>query len=225
MNALRVFGFQLALFAGLLGASITFTSVGFAANAAKPNATAQPYQDSNVLDELDPFAPDIKDQLEKLDREYYRATKTAPWIENATPLTSALATGCYRGSCAVYVHVRKSDQRLDLFVDGNRQAEWAVSTGAVGHETPNFDRHPNGRIYDQYTSTTFPGGNFQGLGNMPYAVFIEGGFAIHGTSKGNWKFLGRRASHGCVRVHPDNGLIFNRLVRKYGVSNVWIQID
>jgi lipoprotein-anchoring transpeptidase ErfK/SrfK len=60
---------------------------------------------------------------------------------------------------------------------------------------------------------------------MPYAVFIEGGFAIHGTMRSNWKYLGQRASHGCVRLHPDNAFIVNRLVRQYGVENTWIQVD
>ncbi len=184
-------------------------------------------QQSNVLDELDPFSPDIDAQLEKIDRHYQSTTNKSAWIDRlrarATPEQNS--SGCFRGSCKVYAHVRKSDQKLYLSVDGNPYAEWLVSTGAVGHTTPDFDRHPNGRIYDQYTSSTFPGGNWKGLGNMPYAVFIEGGFAVHGTSAGNFKYLGRTASHGCVRVHPDNGFIFNRLVRENGARNVWIQID
>lgn len=194
--------------------------------AALP-AFAANYQESNVLDELDPFSSNIDQQLEKLDREYRAQTNRRPWMERLrrTAPTNQVFSGCYRGSCKVYAHVRRSDQRLYLTVEGNSYAEWPVSTGAAGHETPNFDRHPNGRIYDQYTSTTFPGGNYKGLGNMPYAVFIEGGFAVHGTSAGNWKYLGRPASHGCIRVHPDNGLIFNQLVRQYGAQNVWIQVD
>ena len=106
-----------------------------------------------------------------------------------------------------------------------QQAVWPVSTGINGRNTPNFETHPNGRIYDRYTSKKFPGGDFNGLGNMPYAVFISGGFAIHGTGKGNWPKLGSRASHGCIRLHPDNALIFNRLVRKNGISEVWITVQ
>jgi len=73
-------------------------------------------------------------------------------------------------------------------------------------------------------SSKFPGGDYNGLGNMPYAVFVDGGFAIHGTTRGNWPLLGQVASHGCIRVHPDNGFIFNRLVRQHGVKNTWITI-
>jgi len=60
---------------------------------------------------------------------------------------------------------------------------------------------------------------------MPYAVFIEGGYAIHGTTRGNWSNLGRVASHGCIRLHPDNGQIFNVLVRRNGIRNVWVTVN
>jgi hypothetical protein len=53
----------------------------------------------------------------------------------------------------------------------------------------------------------------------------RGGFAIHGTGRGNWRKLGNKASHGCIRVHPDNALIFNRLVRENGIKNVWITVQ
>ena len=59
---------------------------------------------------------------------------------------------------------------------------------------------------------------------MPYAVFIYNGYAIHGTTVGNFSKLGTPASHGCVRLHADNGFIFNRLVRSQGVFNTWVSI-
>lgn len=175
-------------------------------------------------DELDPFAPDIEEQLKELDAEFGEGFRFDSRILGDRPM-ALFGNSCYRSSCAVYIHVRKSDQRMDVYVNGNPHAEFLVSTGAPGHGTPDFDKHPNGRIYDKYSSRKFPGGDYMGLGNMPYAVFIEGGFAIHGTMRSNWKYLGQRASHGCVRLHPDNAFIVNRLVRQYGVDNTWIQVD
>lgn len=193
--------------------------------AANSNrARANKAETTNAIEELNPFAPDIEQQLEKLDKEYRRTTNKSPWLDGINPLARSATGGCYRSSCAVYAYVRRSDQKMYLYVNGNPYAEYLVSTGAPGHDTPNFDRHPNGRVYDKYSSSTFPGGNYAGLGNMPYAVFIQGGFAVHGTPKGNWSKLGRKASHGCVRIHPDNAFTFNRLVRQYGVDNVWITI-
>jgi len=112
-----------------------------------------------------------------------------------------------------------------VYINGSLQASWSVSTGMPGYGTPDFDKHPDGRIYDRYTSTKYPGGDWNGLGNMPYAVFIRGGFALHGTPRSNWSKLGRPASHGCIRMHPDNAYWFNRLVRQHGVSNVWITVQ
>lgn len=207
----------------VLGTSLVADARGNGNNAPKIEKTKAglEVQESNALDELDPFSPDIDKQLEEMDQEYSRMTNKSPWL--SIPY-SARSTGCYRSSCAVYAYVRRSDQKMYLDVNGNPHGEYFVSTGAPGHDTPNFDRRPNGRIYDQYSSSKFPGGNYQGLGNMPYAVFIEGGFAIHGTTKGNFKLLGRKASHGCVRMHPDHAFIFNRLVRQYGIANTWIHI-
>ena len=102
---------------------------------------------------------------------------------------------------------------------------WKTSTGKPGYRTPDMDRHPSGPVYDRYTSSKYPDGDYNGLGNMPYAVFVLGGYAIHGTTRGNFSKLGTPASHGCIRLHPDNGYIFNRLVRKYGLSKVWVTVN
>lgn len=70
-----------------------------------------------------------------------------------------------------------------------------------------------------------PGGDYNGLGNMPYAVFVRGGYAIHGTVESNWPKLGTPASKGCMRLHPDNAFIFNRLIRSVGVADAWVSVE
>jgi hypothetical protein len=37
---------------------------------------------------------------------------------------------------------------------------------------------------------------------MPYSIFFLRSYAIHGSYE--IKYLGRPASHGCVRLHPSN---------------------
>lgn len=182
-------------------------------------------QDDTTLMEINPFDPNIEKVLEEFDRIYEEETGQSAhlpesFIEDLIGLAS-----CYRNSCAVWAQVVKSTQRMYLYVNGSLRGSWLVSTGMPGYGTPNFDRHPDGRIYDRYSSSKYPGGDYNGLGNMPYAVFITGGFALHGTPQGNWSKLGQRASHGCIRMHPDNGYVFNRLVRAYGKSNVWITVQ
>lgn len=172
--------------------------------------------------EFDPFDPNAEQMLQEFDKHIQEETGSAPFLPD---LNIFKASTCYRLSCSVYAVVDKRSQTMYLYLNGQQIGQWAVSTGVPGRGTPDFDTHPDGRIYDKYSSKKYPGGNYNGLGNMPYAVFIRGGFAIHGTPKGNWSKLGKQASHGCIRVHPENALVFNRLVRQYGQYNTWITVQ
>lgn len=183
--------------------------------------TVQANAQENQETEFNPFDPNAEKMLEEYDRQIEKETGEAPFLQDLIP---QFAT-CYKKSCSVYAEIDKDDQRLYLYIDGIQRAAWPVSTGVPGYGTPNLDTHPSGRIYDKYTSTKWPGGDYNGLGNMPYAVFVRGGIAIHGTPKGNWPKLGTKASHGCIRLHPDNGFTFNRLVRKHGRFDTWITIQ
>lgn len=176
------------------------------------------YDEENVFDsaDYDPAAANIDEVLSEWD-EYYGS------LSSITDF-AAVGDGCRRATCQVWARVSIAEQRLYLYVDGEHVDTWLVSSG-TGNRTPKFDRHPNGRIYNKYSSKTYPGGDYNGLGNMPYAVFIQGGYAIHGTPRSNWSKLGSKASHGCIRVHPDNGYRFNRLVREVGISNTWITVE
>jgi lipoprotein-anchoring transpeptidase ErfK/SrfK len=124
----------------------------------------------------------------------------------------------------VWADVSKTDQRLYLYIEGACVDTFKVSTGTKGHETPLMDRRPSGPAFRKYTSKKYPGGNYNGFGNMPFVVFVQGGYGIHGTTLGNIPKLGKKASHGCVRVHPDNAKIFNELVSAAGVENCWVTI-
>ena len=46
--------------------------------------------------------------------------------------------------------------------------------------------------------------------------------ARHGTTE--VRNLGRPASHGCVRLHPDNAKIFFKLVQASGKTNAQVAI-
>ncbi len=145
-------------------------------------------------------------------------------LEISRQPTLAANSSCKRNQCKVFAYISKSKQRLYLYVDGVVVDTFKVSTGDKKHETPKFDTRPNGLMFKKYTSKKFPGGNYQGLGNMPYVVFIKGGYGIHGTTLGNIKKLGTKASHGCIRLHPDNGKIFFELVKSVGAENTWITV-
>jgi lipoprotein-anchoring transpeptidase ErfK/SrfK len=148
------------------------------------------------------------DQLHKADSSVKLVTNTRRQIERR-----------------VWARINKTNQRLYLYVDGQIVDTFKVSTGDKKHETPLLDRQPSGPIFQKYTSKKYPGGNYNGLGNMPHVVFIQGGYGVHGTTRGNIPKLGKKASHGCVRLHPDNAKIFNELVKRVGINNTWITIE
>ncbi len=171
--------------------------------------------------EWNPRDPRAMQILNEFDAIYESETGQSPWLYsffNAGPR-------CARAACPVWLQVVKSTQRAYLYINGKRVETWKVSTGRGGFETIDFDGNPNGRIYDKYTSTKFPEGDYKGLGNMPYAIFFYEGYAIHGTPESNFSVLGRPASHGCVRLHPDNAYKFNRLTRENGIRKVWITVQ
>ena len=57
---------------------------------------------------------------------------------------------------------------------------------------------------------------------MPHAIFFHGGYAIHGTYYVSR--LGRRASHGCVRLSPANAATLFSLVQKKGNGSTRIVV-
>jgi hypothetical protein len=66
--------------------------------------------------------------------------------------------------------------------------------------------------------------------DMPYAMFFNKrgssnrGVAIHATSRSHYNELGRRASGGCVRLHPVNAKRLYNAVKFFGPKNVRIWI-
>jgi lipoprotein-anchoring transpeptidase ErfK/SrfK len=173
--------------------------------------------------EFNPFAPGAAGALRAFDRAYEAATGLPAYPAGRGDDVSS-ADGCYRTTCAIFVDVDKASQTLRLYLDGRPTDQWPVSTGRPGFATPDFNKRFDGRIYQRYDSTTYPGGDYMGLGNMPYAMFISGGVAIHGTPETNWRFLGRPASHGCIRLHPEHAKYLNGLLRQIGVRNSWVWV-
>lgn len=181
--------------------------------------------------EFNPYAADAAQSIEAFDEAYRRQTGDSPLLDGDSDLDSGsiwadwLTGGCYREGCPVFAYISRAEQKLTLYLNGTAVDQWLVSTGMSGFATPQMDQHVSSRVYNRYSSKKYPEGDYNGLGNMPYAVFIRGGFAIHGTPQGNWKRLGRPASHGCIRLHPSHALAFNRLVRENGSKNVWVLVD
>jgi L,D-transpeptidase-like protein len=58
---------------------------------------------------------------------------------------------------------------------------------------------------------------------MPHAVFfMKDGHAIHGSN--DVRDLGKPASHGCVRISPENATTLFGLVKKSGLENTHVEL-
>ena len=102
------------------------------------------------------------------------------------------------------------------FLLGDRLVEtFKVSTGRMGYGTP------AGAYQAQWLAAKWRSKKYHNA-PMPWSVFFHGGYAIHGTT--DIRHLGRPASHGCVRLHPDNAKKFFSLVMKNGRDNTTITI-
>ena len=116
----------------------------------------------------------------------------------------------------VIAKINKSTQTMRVYVDGNLRHSWKVSTGRRGYNTPVGQWRPKylKRMHYSRKYNNSP---------MPYSIFYKGGYAIHGTNA--LKRLGRRASHGCVRLHPANAKALFSLVRKHGKASTRIIVS
>jgi hypothetical protein len=104
----------------------------------------------------------------------------------------------------IVITVDKSTQQLSVAVDGFPRYEWPVSTARMGYRTPNGTYKPE-RLARKWFSRKYD------WSPMPYSIFFDGGYAIHGSYE--IKRLGSPASHGCIRLHPENAATLFGLVK------------
>jgi lipoprotein-anchoring transpeptidase ErfK/SrfK len=116
----------------------------------------------------------------------------------------------------IVAQINLSSQRMNVFVNGVPRYNWAVSTARPGYRTPTGTFKPTA-LFRYHASTIYSGSP------MPYSIFFLRGYAIHGSYE--TKYLGRPASHGCVRLHPSNAAALYSLVKTYGPSNTVIRIS
>lgn len=144
-------------------------------------------------------------------RAFLRAFGLLAAIATVT-FASALASPV---SAGVTVEIDVGSQTMDVYVRGQHRHSWRVSTGRRGYETPRGSYSVK-RMEREWYSTQYDDAP------MPHAIFFRGGFAIHGTY--HTKQLGRRASHGCVRLAPGNAARLFGLVQQHGRKGTRISI-
>ncbi|MFS4458111.1 L,D-transpeptidase [Bdellovibrio sp. HCB2-146] len=107
-------------------------------------------------------------------------------------------------------------QTMQVYENGALTAVWPVSTGRENWEFAKSGRYyftttPKGYYYPKTIKRIHWSNTWDA--KMEYAVFFNGGVAVHATTPDHYKQLGTRASGGCVRLHLDNAAyIYNRIL-------------
>jgi lipoprotein-anchoring transpeptidase ErfK/SrfK/ketosteroid isomerase-like protein len=116
----------------------------------------------------------------------------------------------------IQINIDKSKQRMTVSLDGVEMFDWPVSTGRAGYSTPS----------GSYTATSMNEIWYSRQWDnapMPHAVFfMKDGHAIHGSN--DVRDLGKPASHGCVRISPENATTLFALVKKSGLENTHVEL-
>ena len=136
------------------------------------------------------------------------------WVLVCVLAASALVSALPARAGVVAI-IDLSAQQMTVKVDGVVRHRWPISTARRGYRTPTGTFRPESMKVRHY-STLYHGSP------MPYSIFFHGNFAIHGTYE--IRNLGRRASHGCVRLHPANARTLFELIRKRGLGDAKIVV-
>lgn len=115
----------------------------------------------------------------------------------------------------IVVRVIVEEQTMHVFHGGKLLHEWPVSTARAGKITP------RGQWQAQFLSRNHRSSRYNNA-PMPFAIFYDGHYAVHGTDQIG--MLGRPASAGCVRLHPDNARVLFEMARAEGLENVQIVV-
>jgi lipoprotein-anchoring transpeptidase ErfK/SrfK len=135
--------------------------------------------------------------------EQSQRSATQPASKGANPVAST-----------ILINIDKTKQQMTVFLDGVESYNWPVSTGKAGYSTPSgtFTATSMNEIWYSKEWDNAP---------MPHAIFfMKDGHAIHGSYE--VKNLGKPASHGCVRISPENAATLYALVEKTGLNNTQV---
>jgi len=119
-----------------------------------------------------------------------------------------------KAGSTVVIGINKTNQEMTVSLDGIEKYRWPVSTGRAGYSTPsgNYAATSMNEIWYSRQWDNSP---------MPHSIFfMKDGHAIHGSYE--VKNLGKPASHGCVRISPENAATLYTLVKENGLKNTQV---
>jgi hypothetical protein len=108
----------------------------------------------------------------------------------------------------VLIDIDLSAQSMHVAGSGGTY-DWPISSARDGYVTPDGTFSVQSMQTIHYSKKYYHS-------PMPHSIFFDGGFAIHGTYETAW--LGRPASHGCVRISPQNAATLFEMVKEEGAT-------
>jgi lipoprotein-anchoring transpeptidase ErfK/SrfK len=118
-------------------------------------------------------------------------------------------------AASVVAKVDISRQMMTVTQHGRVKYRWRVSTARAGKVTP------TGTWSAKWLSKHHRSSRYNNA-PMPYSIFYNGNFAVHGTNQVSR--LGRPASAGCVRLDVKNAATLYSLTQRVGLKNVRIVV-
>ncbi len=118
-------------------------------------------------------------------------------------------------AASVVARVDISSQTMTVLHHGRVKYRWRVSTARRGKVTP------TGSWTAKWLSKHHRSSRYNNA-PMPYSIFYNGNFAVHGTNQVSR--LGRPASAGCVRLDVKNAATLYSLAQRVGLKNVRIVV-
>lgn len=131
-------------------------------------------------------------------------------------LAIGLAAPVSANAASVVARVDISKQTMTVTQHGRVKYRWRVSTARPGKVTP------TGSWSAKWLSKNHRSSRYNNA-PMPYSIFYNGNFAVHGTNQVSR--LGRPASAGCVRLDVSNARTLYNLTRRVGLKNVRIVVQ
>lgn len=141
--------------------------------------------------------------------------RTAPAL-----LTVALAAVPARAQLPMELVVNIPAGRLDVLQGGERIRSYPVSVGTAGHATPTGQAAIQRMVWNpswtppdsEWARDERPAapGPSNPMGRVKMHLFQD--YYVHGTPARNERFLGRPASHGCIRMRNADVMELARLV-------------
>jgi lipoprotein-anchoring transpeptidase ErfK/SrfK len=115
----------------------------------------------------------------------------------------------------LFADIDLGSQTITVSDESGELYRWPISSARGGYTTP------TGTYRVNWTSRMHYSRQYGGA-PMPHAVFFTNGVAVHATNAVG--MLGRPASHGCVRLAPQNAKTFYNLVHRHGLRLTQITV-